>query len=283
MPAGSDVRLPGLPLVFALLLAFSGEASASDYRPPGLEGKWSRRHLTAPINSLRMIAGPGQPMLFGGRFAEQIADGGVQFIRDTSGTRQWWVRGGVGFGLTADWEAGALFLPFRLSPDFDFSNITVFVTRGFRFKDWDLGLRLSFQTPRKDSYDLRVWVMNPGIPVLYRLGAVRLDGALLVPFATRDWSVGLNLPARATLNLDANVFLGIETGFAEPRFDLAGDTTIPLGGLLGYTALFGSRVIDFTAVFSWDSFWLPVAPEGGKLELGAYRVGFGVVLHSLVR
>jgi hypothetical protein len=277
------VRVRAPALFFAVLLGWSSAASADDYRRPGLEGKWSRRHLTAPMNSLRILLGPGQPSLLGGRFAEQVPDGGAQFVRDASGNQEWWIRGGVSFGLTQDWEAGALFLPFRLGPDFDFSNITVFITRGFRFTDWDLGVRLSFQTPRKDNYDLRVWVLNPGIPVLYQRGPLRLDGAVLVPFATRDWSVGLTVPARATVSVDAHVFLGLESGFVEPRFDVTGDTTVPLGALAGYTALFGSRVVDFTAMFSWDSFWLPSAPEGSRVEVGAYRIGAGVVLHSLVR
>jgi len=55
--------------VFAswLLLGFVRTANAEEYRRPGLEGKWSRRHLTSPMNSLNILVGPGQPMLLGGR------------------------------------------------------------------------------------------------------------------------------------------------------------------------------------------------------------------------
>lgn len=274
-----------------LVFSAAGTAAAEEYRRPGLEGRWSQRHLTAPMNSLRIVAGPGQPMLLGGRFGDQIVDGGGQFIREnpsgdglSSEENQWWVRGGVAFGLTEDWEAGALFLPFRLSPDFGVGNITVFITRGFRFEDWDLGIRLTFQTPTKDTGGNRVWNLNPGIPFLYRAGALRLDGAVMIPFATRAWWVGLNVPLRASVSLNPHIFLGLESGFVEPRFDVASDTTVPLGALAGYTALFGGSVVDFTAMFSWDSFWL-VSPADGTnaLQPGSYRVGLGVVLHSLVR
>jgi hypothetical protein len=274
-----------LGLVFATILSFAGLAHADNYRRPGLEGKWSRRHLTTPMNSLRMIFGPGQPPLMGDRFAEQNVDGGPQYVRTPSGEDEWWVRGTVGFGLTKEWEAGAVFLPFKVAPDFDFSQITVFVTRGFRFETFDLGLRLSFQTPRFNKDDMRVWILNPGVPFLYRSDFFRFDAALFVPFATRDWSAGVTVPLRATVSLDAHVFLGLETGFAQQRFDdYENDSKVPLGALAGYTALFGSRVVDFTAMFSWDSFWSPNADDASSsVDVKSYRIGAGFVLHSLVR
>ncbi|HEY3499800.1 MAG TPA: hypothetical protein VGK73_34145, partial [Polyangiaceae bacterium] len=193
-------------LACAAVVSVAAAATGEEYRRPGLEGKWSRRHLTAPMNSLRIVAGPGQPMLLGGRFGDQIVDGGGQFIRENPAgealaaeENQWWVRGGVAFGLTEDWEAGALFLPFRLSPDFGVGNITVFITRGFRFENWDLGLRLTFQTPTKDTGGNRVWNLNPGIPLLLRAGAFRVDSAVMVPFATRAWWWGLTVPVRASV------------------------------------------------------------------------------------
>ncbi|HEV8550266.1 MAG TPA: hypothetical protein VGQ57_14580 [Polyangiaceae bacterium] len=289
---------PRLPCLFGIACAAAlasatapARAEDDDYRRPGLEGQWSRRHLTAPMNSLRIIAGPGQPMLFGERFGNQIADGGVQVIRDpetdtgaASKETEVWLRGGVGFGLTEDWEAGALFLPFQFAPHFAFSNITVFITRGFRFEHWDIGIRYSFQTPHKDSGGGRVWDMNPGIPLLYRAERVRLDTALFVPFATRDWWIGLNIPARVSVSVSPHFFVGAESGFVVRRFEDPHGVTIPLGGLIGYTELFGSRVVDFTGMFSWDSFYRPNPPNGADpVAAGAYRVGLGVVLHSLVR
>ena len=278
----------GLRLTAPLLLLLAARAvHAEEYRRPGLEGQWSRRHLTAPMNSLNILAGPGQPMLLGARFGEQMVDGGGAYLHSgplavPSPGHEWWLRGGVAFGLTKDWEAGALFLPFRLAPDFTFSSITVFVTRGFRFRDWDIGVRLLFQTPYKNEEGHRVWQLNPTIPFLLRAGCMRFDAALMVPFTTRDAWVGLNLPVRASLSVTPHVFFGLESGFVEPRFDVSHNLTVPLGGLAGYTALLGSTVVDFTGLFSWDHFLAPNA-AGDALDTGTYRVGLGVVLHSLVQ
>jgi len=276
-------------LALSLLFGRAHPARAEEYRRPGLEGQWSRRHLTAPMNSLNILAGPGQPMLLGARFGEQMVDGGGAYLHTGALATQrpgqeWWLRGGVAFGLTKDWEAGALFLPFRLAPDFTFSSITVFVTRGFRFKDWDIGVRLLFQTPYKNDEGNRVWQLNPAIPFLYRAGNLRFDAALMVPFATRDWWVGLNVPLRASVNVNPHVFFGLESGLIEPRFDVAHGLTLPLGGLAGYTALFGGTVVDFTGLFSWDHFLAPTAASGNAaVDTATYRVGLGVVLHSLVQ
>ena len=106
----------------------------------------------------------------------------------------------------------------------------------------------------------------------------------MVPFATRDWWIGLNVPMRVSLSVNPHLFFGLESGVVEPRFDLAHDLTLPLGALAGYTALFGSRVVDFTGLFSWDHFLVPSPPAGDSaLDAGSYRVGVGVVLHSLVQ
>lgn len=235
-----------------------------------------------PLNSLRMMFGPGQPMFLGDRFAEQNVDAGPQLVRTGAGN-EWWLRGGVGFGLTKDWEAGAIFLPFKVAPDFDFSQITVFVTRGFRFKNADLGLRFSFQTPRIGQDGFRVWVLNPGVPILFRSEFFRFDGGVFLPLATRDWSTGLTVPLRASLSLDAHVFVGAESGFVQPKFDYKNDLKIPLGALAGYTMLFGSRVVDFTAMFTWDSFFSPNAAADKNLDVKTYRVGAGFVIHSMAR
>jgi hypothetical protein len=276
-------------LVSLLLLGLVRSARAEEYRRPGLEGQWSRRHLTSPMNSLNILAGPGQPMLLGARFAEQMVDGGGAYLHTgpsatVSPGQEWWLRGGVAFGLTKDWEAGALFLPFRLAPDFEFSSITVFITRGFRFENWDMGVRLLFQTPYKNAEGNRVWQLNPSIPFLYRGDRWRFDAALMVPFATRDWWIGLNVPVRVSLNLSPHVFFGLESAFLRPRFDVSHNLTLPLGALAGYTALFGSRVVDFTGLFSWDHFLAPSPAAGDStLDTATYRVGLGVVMHSLVQ
>ena len=279
----------GSVLAGLLLLMGARSASAEEYRRPGLEGRWSERHLTSPMNSLNIVAGPGQPMLLGARFGEQgVVDGGPAYLHNGGSAanpgQEFWLRGGVAFGLTKDWEAGALFIPFRVAPDFTFSSITVFITRGYRFKDWDLGIRVLFQTPYKNAEGERVWQMNPSIPLLYRGGAFRFDAALVVPFASRDWRVGVSVPVRASVNVDPHLFFGLESGLVQPNLDAAHELTLPLGGLAGYTALFGSRVVDFTGLFSWDHFLAPSPTPGtSAFDVASYRVGAGVVVHSLVQ
>ncbi|HEV8551265.1 MAG TPA: hypothetical protein VGQ57_19590 [Polyangiaceae bacterium] len=267
--------------------AWTPRAEAADYRRPGLEGAWNERHLTTPMNSLRLIAGPGQPVLLGDRVSDQIVEGGAQFIRSDAAGRvgdQWWFRGGVDFGLTEDWEAGAMFLPVKFAPDLELANVTAFVTRGFRFEAWDFGLRLSFLTPGFRAYNLKAWALNPGVPVLVRAGPARIDAGVFVPITTSDGGVGLNAPVRATVNLGPRFFLGVETGFFEQRFDGSSKATLPLGALAGYTDLFRNKVADITADFAWDDFYQP-APSAGRdaFELKRYRVGLGLVVHLLVR
>jgi len=288
-PGGWSFSIASL-LVALLFVACPRSAQAEEYRRPGLEGQWSQRHLTSPMNSLNILAGPGQPMLLGSRFGEQgVVDGGGAYLHNgplatSNPGQEFWLRGGVAFGLTKDWEAGALFLPFRLAPDFTFSSITVFITRGFRFKNWDTGVRVLFQTPYKNAEGERVWQLNPSVPFLYRGGAFRLDAALVLPFASRDWRLGLSVPARVSLNLNPHLFFGLESGFAKANFSDAHDLTLPFGALAGYTALFGNRVVDFTGLFSWDHFLAPSpAPGNGAFDVATYRVGFGVVFHSLVQ
>jgi len=265
-------------------------ARATEYRRPGLEGQWSERHLTAPMNSLRVNLGPGQPTFFGERMGEQIVDGGAQFIRP-NGTdpafparNQWWLRGGIGFGLTEDWEVGVLFLPFQFAPDVHLSNVAVAITRGFRFGSVDLGLRLSFLAPSLKAYDFSAWNFNPGVPVLVRAGKLRFDGGAFVPIGTSEGSVGIHVPLRASVSLSPRFFFGVQSGVFDPRFTRGGDLAVPLGALAGYTELFGSKVVDFTAEFAWDDFWMP-SPAAGRdtLQIDQYRVGFGLVFHSLVR
>jgi hypothetical protein len=278
-------------LTAALLVSLvAGRASASDYRRPGLEGAWSERHLTAPMNSLRVNLGPGQPTFLGERMGNQIVDGGAQFIRP-NGTDpafpagdQWWLRAGIGFGLTEDWEVGVLFLPFQFAPDVHLSNVAVAITRGFRFASWDLGLRLSFLAPSLKAYDLGAWNFNPGVPVVVRSGMLRFDGGVFVPIATSDGSVGMNVPLRGSVSLTPRFFVGLQSGVFDPRFTRGGDLAVPLGALAGYTELLGSKVVDVTAEVAWDDFWMP-SPARGRdtLQLDQYRVGFGLVFHTLVR
>jgi len=273
-------------LVFALLCT---GCFHSPYRRPGLGGQWTHRKLTAPMNSLVALMGPGQPMLMGQRFDEQTIEAGATNARveptgNAPSENQWWMRGGIGFGLTDDLEAGALFLPFQFRPDFDFSSILVFITRNIRLSDdLDVGIRFSFTTPDGG------WRFNPGVPMVYRMGPVRLDAGLYVPWEARtwikgggDWWAGFNAPVRATVNVTPHLFAGLDTGYVYPRFNRSDASTVPLGFLLGYSILLGKNVADVTATFTWDNFAQPSAPDDA-LRTDLYRVVFGVTMHKMVK
>ncbi|HEU5073646.1 MAG TPA: hypothetical protein VFU02_05725 [Polyangiaceae bacterium] len=279
----------------ALALGLSGcllaPAVHAQYRRPGLGGQWSQRNLTAPTNSLAVVLGPGQTVLLGQRYGEDIIDGGAEYTHleyraDGSSSPDqdiWFGRAGVLFGLTDDWEAGALFLPMQLSPDFGFSSILAYGTHGFRFEDVDLGIRLSFLTPSSQDSESVLWFRG-GVPVSYRAGPLRVDTGAFVPLAFRHWWLGLSTPVRATFNVLPSLFVGVESGFDWARFTLPHSTSVPLGGIAGYTFVIGSSVVDLTAAFSWPTFWLPDPSPGlDSLQPDAYRVSFGLVVHKLVK
>jgi hypothetical protein len=94
----------------------------------------------------------------------------------------------------------------------------------------------------------------------------------------------VNVPVRASVSITPRFFAGIESGAFDSHVGEPQNITLPLGVLAGYTELFGSKVIDFTATFGWDDFWRPSPPAGGDhVGVKDYRVGFGLVYHTLVR
>jgi len=279
----------GLGLAFGLCLLAS--VAEAQYRRPGLGGEWSHRNLTAPTNSLAVMLGPGQTVLLGQRYGTDIIDGGAEYSHYSyrgNGTSSpdeeiWFYRAGVLFGLTDDWEAGALFLPIQISPDFGFNSILAYGTRGFRFENFDTGIRLSFKTPNSQDDESVLWFRG-GIPFSYRAGSLRVDTGAFMPVAFNHWWLGLSAPVRATYNVLPSFFVGAESGFDWARFTLPHSTSASLGGLAGYTMVIGSSVVDFTAAFSWPTFWLiNPAPDLDTLQPAAYRVTFGLVVHKLVK
>lgn len=262
------------------------EASAHADERAGLGGIFSERRLTTPKNSLAMIAGPGQSPLFGQRFGANSVDGGFGFHRlevlgdlGTSETQQTWLRAGVAFGLLDNLEMGALFATFRVSPDFEWTDFPVYFTYSWTFEDIDVGARFSFVAPIEGD-----WSVNPGVPVLLRLDNARIDGGLFVPVIFEDSTItGLHVPLRYIRNASPRVFWGVQSGFTEPSFDTANDTSLSLGGLVGYTRVRSGKVLDLTVNLTWDDLLLLDAAEGiDSFQFGAFRLLVGVTIHSLV-
>jgi len=283
--ASTSLVLSGLHVALACAVLFAAgptQAQTPDRRP-GLWGVYSARRLTMPKNSLGLISGPLQSALFGQRYGSYAPEGGVSYegdrARDDGAHDELWLRGGVVFGLTPQLEAGALFLSFRFTPDFSYSNFPVFVTYHWSFDRVDLGAKFSFLTPVEE----KTWAFNPGLPVSVRFDGARLDTGLYVPILTGDLSAGLNLPLRITFNLTPRWFMGAESGVYEAAFGQGPGASSNLGGHLGYTTVFGKQLIDFAARFHWDDF-LRYDPAAGEraITLGRYQVFLGATFHSKV-
>jgi hypothetical protein len=273
--------------VFDPTLVNGGEVRAEPKRSRGLEGVASRRHLTLPRNIVSIVFGPLGPATFGQRYPSKIIDGGTSYARqDISGsnvttgvTEQWFTRLGVRFGLFDDFEAGALFLPFELAPDFHFDSVLVFLTQQFRLEGVDIGLRLSFQTPGDTG-----WALAPGAVV--KTGRpLALQAGFFLPMEIGSFQeprapvVGLNVPIRLIWNIVPAFFLSADTGMAYDDLSQDDGAAVPLGFGAGYTLLAGKRLIELTTSFSWDHFLLPGQPNGvSAVQLKSFRVAFGATM-----
>ncbi len=264
----------------------TGSARAdSQERRPGLWGEYSQRQLTQPHNSLGLVAGPLQTPLFGQRVAGFAPDGGLVAIESNrpanGGTRdEVSTRVGVVFGLFPHFEAGALFLSFRDYPDFHYADFPVYLTYSWTFDHIDVGARLSFITPVESSG----LAFNPSVPLLIRLNHARLDTGVFVPIQTGSGgAIGLNIPIRATFNLTPRWFVGAETGIYEAAFGKGAGLSSNLGGSVGYTTIFGKRLVDFALRFNWDDL-IHYAPADDQKAIDgrAFQVFAGLTFHSKV-
>jgi hypothetical protein len=278
------------------LLAVSPDAEAFKYRRPNLVGPYTDRQLTNPVNAMTLLAGPGSSYTFGQRFDTRSLEAGLEYGRYALSTEppsdavvnEAWSRFGIAFGLLPHLDAGAVFLNFKYAPNFDFTEVLVYVTQSFELGDWELGVRLSFLTPGKP----RGWQFNPGLLAVYRGGRTKFEAGLLLPFGAgsllrepEDESAqyfGVNLPLRGTLNVTPALYLGLESGLLVPRVDLPERTALPLGALAGYTILAGNRLFDVSAGIKWDEL-VYLAPADGvdAAQFGSYRIDVGVTLHRM--
>jgi hypothetical protein len=258
-------------------------------RARGLEGVVSERHMTLPRNVVAIMYGPLSSATFGQRFPSRIVDGGTSYAHqdqaraDATGSPPdlWNMRGGVRVGMFDDFEAGALFMPLQLGPKFKFDPVSIFFTQQFRFRSFDLAVRASFQTPGDTG-----WGIAPGTFLAFPGKRLALRTGVVLPMEVGTLRkkmspvVGLNVPVRFTWNVAPSFFLSTDGGVAYDRLATKGGLEVPLGFGAGYSLLAGSKLIDITALFSWDH-WLSPAPEHGSAELDwqAYRIAFGASLY----
>jgi hypothetical protein len=258
-------------------------------RPRGLEGVATERHLTLPRNVVSIVYGPLTPATFGQRYPSKIIDGGTSYAHQSltgEGTAtgvpaQWFTRLGVRFGLFDDFEAGALFLPFELAPDFRFDAVLVALTQQFRLKGLDIGLRFSFQTPGDIG-----WALSPGAVVRTLGRRFAFQAGLFSPMEVGSFKepqapvVGINAPVRFTFNVVPAFFLSADSGVAYDNLGQADRATVPLGFGAGYVWLMGSRLIELTSSFTWDHWFLPSRPNGiSAFQFETFRIAFGATLY----
>ncbi len=273
-------------LVFALLSLLTADAAAFD-RAPGIQGVYANRHLTQARNSISTILGPHHASTLGGRYHARVVDGGWQFNRNVisvegapsfEGENSQTMYAGVMFGIFEDWEAGAYFLSFELSPDFEYSNIPVFITKSFMSENFDAGVRLGLLTGD--------WALNPGVPFVWRASKWgRLEGGTFVPitFDDDETLVGSNTVVRYMHNITPNIYAGAEVSFFAPEFNSLTDSfSVPVGFMAGYTLPFGKRILEFGASFYWDQLLFEGVAGAEVLQVEDFRINAGVTMRQMV-
>jgi hypothetical protein len=272
------------------LVAQHGQAQPMVARNRGLEGVAAHRHLTLPRNVVSVMFGPLSTATLGQRYPSAgVVDGGTSYLHQRlSGTDappnpadQWHTRVGVLFGLFDDIEAGALFLPFQLSPEFEFQSISVFMTWQFRFDDFDLAARFSFQTPGDGG-----WAISPGALFGTRGQRVSFHAGVFAPMELGAFgepkapTLALNAPVRTVVNLLPTVFLQAETGVAIDDLSSKHTLNVPFGLGAEYTWLLGKRVVELTASFDWDHLLMPNPVPGlSALQPKVFRAAAGVSMY----
>ena len=279
-------------VILACLLLASFCATAYEGRRPGTIGVYSQRHLTQARNSLGVVIGPKHNALLGSRFGDNPAfDAGYQLIRSElrtpgnidmpSSQLVHQANAGVMFGLLDNLEAGAIFLPFTLWPDFSYDAIRVPITYSFMTKNVDVGIRLHIKTPGDTG-----WGFSPGAPLLVRLGHGRIDTGFYLPLYKPDEGLmfGLNVPLRAGYNFTPNLYAGLEGGVYIPDFTAIDElgVRVPLGAFAGFTVLGGQSIYDITASFMWDDFAYLGVDDFETLQYESFRFSIGLSWRRMV-
>jgi hypothetical protein len=200
---------------------------------------------------------------------------------------------GAHFGITDDFEVGAVALPIRFAPDFGFGNPRLEATYRFLKGDIEMGGRLgvTFITTSGASGV----VLEPGLPMLFHLGAsARLDLGVFVPLSfgtgatigglptsiNSDTTVGLRIPVRFTYNVIPELHIGAQTGLGINDFGDAGNTIyVPLGFVAGY-AIPGEKgpLLDIDPYFTFPLFATP-GSSGDKINPGFIQAGLTATLY----
>ena len=200
---------------------------------------------------------------------------------------------GAHFGITDDFEVGAIALPIRFAPNFGYGNPRVEATYRFLKGDFEMGARLGINFITLSGAG--GVVMEPGLPMLFHLGpSARLDLGVFLPLAfgtggtiagvptsaSSSTVVGLRVPVRFTYNIIPEFHIGAETGLGINDFGHAGSTLyVPLGVVAGY-AIPGEKgpLLDLDPYFGFPLFATP-GDNNDKINAGFIQAGLTAKLY----
>lgn len=208
-----------------------------------------------------------------------------------------WITGG-GFGITDDFEAGALLLPINLSPDGGFGDIQLYGMYRLLDGEAEVGARLELNIPTDTDTNTNIdtdFGIGFGLPVLLRFSdTLRVDTGLTISvIAADDTIVGLSdpflpqpivtsssagIPLVLNLNVTDEFVVGARSGITILDFDNFGDTfSIPLGAQAGYSLDISRDVlVDLGFRFEWPLFLAPGGEDAvDPINLNFYRILFG--------
>jgi hypothetical protein len=238
-----------LVLVFVVLATAANVARAQQVEgrasaAPAFSRAYSARPLTLPEGRLRIDAAPPD---YGYMDHGEINGGrGLRVFIPKDGDAG--VRLGLGgaYGIMDELEAGGLIFPFIFAPDFDFGDMELYCRYAFLKGASQLGVQAVLRIPTGS----RDFALGVGVPAQFELGgSARLDTGveLELVFGHND-HVNLDLPLAVNFDIGRTGFIGARTGlvFVDLR-----DMAINLG-LQGGASV--DPAVDLTASFNFPYF-----------------------------
>lgn len=160
----------------------------------------------------------------------------------------------VAYGVTDDFEVGAVPVHLGLSPDSKFGNPTLYAEYRFLKTAVELGAYLGIEIPVEDGSN---FALTLGIPALFGLtSTTKIVTGVYLPILFADSTiVSLSIPIEFAVNFTPQLFLNIFTGVN--MFDLNPDLlSVPLGVGVGYTlaASADRPLADISVRFTFPTF-----------------------------
>jgi hypothetical protein len=194
---------------------------------------------------------------------------------------------GASFGITNDFEVGALVLPIQFNNGAGYGDPTLHAT--FRFLNtptFQMGARLDLGIGIPHDGLGGGVLITPSVPMLFNAIPHRLTllAEVEIPIGVAGSSasgsgvgIGLEIPITVAFDIIEPLHVDATTGLTIVDFlnSEAGPTTaIPLGFGVGYAIGDKRPIVDIDADFQWTSFIAPGAPDGvSKIQPGIFLLG----------